>query len=63
VPASCSPTAWAWARLQAAILQTISYNLNYCHHHAPFYTAALQYQVRLDTDVVSCETFRQQIYN
>lgn len=59
VPNSCNPTAWAWARMQAAILQTISYDLNYCHHHAPFWTTPSQYRVwcdrsEPDTDQEKC---------
>lgn len=48
VPAQCNPTAWAWRRVQQAMLKTISIGLNYCHHHAPNFTTPLYQQVWCD---------------
>lgn len=48
VPAQCNPTAWAWSRLLAAINETVALGLNYCHHHAPAYTASARQRARCD---------------
>lgn len=55
VPADCHPTAWAWRRIQEAVVKFVAKGWNYCHHHAPAYQAVGAYQIWCDgTNDATC---------